>query len=73
MAICRIFIKDPPKDISGEIVLVTGAAQGLGRELALQYTALGCEVICVDVNDPENAKTVRDANFLRMGTAYAYQ
>ncbi|KAJ6648782.1 Short-chain dehydrogenase/reductase family 16C member 6 [Pseudolycoriella hygida] len=66
-------IRDKPKDISGEIVLITGTAHGIGKELALQYTAQGCEVICVDINEENNDKVVEEANSLRMGTAYGYK
>lgn len=87
-------IKDKPKDISGEIVLVqcsvylstfryqtfflqkfvkiTGTGHGIGRELALLYTASGCEVICIDINKENNDKVVEEANSLRIGTAYGY-
>ncbi len=37
------------KDVSGQIVLVTGAGGGIGRLLALKLAALGCRVVCWDV------------------------
>ena len=37
------------KDISGQIVLVTGAGGGIGRLLALGLATLGCKVVCWDV------------------------
>lgn len=99
-SLIRKLIKDKPKDVSGEIVLVnnlwftanlhpvisnrnsfvtkfsrkiTGTGHGIGKELALQYTALGCQVICVDINEVNNNKVVDEANSLQMGTAYGYK
>ena len=37
------------KDISGQIVLVTGAGGGIGRLVALGLANLGCKVVCWDV------------------------
>ncbi|XP_066995549.2 short-chain dehydrogenase/reductase family 16C member 6 [Anabrus simplex] len=50
----------PPeeKNLQGEVVLVTGAGQGLGRELAWRFAHEGCVVICVDVNASTNSATV---------------
>lgn len=55
------------------LLKITGTGHGIGRELALQYTALGCEVICVDINEENNNEVVDEANSLRMGTAYGYK
>lgn len=52
---------------------ITGTGHGIGRELALQYTALGCQVICVDINEANNDKVVEEANSLGIGTAYGYK
>lgn len=38
------------KDVRGETVLVTGAGSGVGRELAIKFSELGCRVILVDIN-----------------------
>jgi len=37
------------KNISGQIVLLTGAGGGIGRPLALRLAQLGCKVVCWDV------------------------
>ncbi|CAL1279355.1 unnamed protein product [Larinioides sclopetarius] len=38
------------KDISGQIVLVTGAGSGLGRLLAIEFSELDAIVVLVDIN-----------------------
>uniref|UniRef100_A0A1L8E4X0 Short-chain dehydrogenase/reductase 3 n=1 Tax=Nyssomyia neivai TaxID=330878 RepID=A0A1L8E4X0_9DIPT len=69
----KLFVRAELKDISGEVVLITGAGHGIGRELALQYTELGCEVVCLDINESSNGETVALANGLKRGRAYGYQ
>lgn len=39
------------KNIKGEIVLITGAAGGIGQNLVKQFLKLGCTVVCVDINE----------------------
>jgi len=40
----------PKKDIGNELVLITGAASGLGRLLAVRFSELGARLALVDVN-----------------------
>uniref|UniRef100_A0A2S2QKU1 Short-chain dehydrogenase/reductase family 16C member 6 n=1 Tax=Sipha flava TaxID=143950 RepID=A0A2S2QKU1_9HEMI len=46
-----------PRDIRGKVVLITGAAGGLGRQLALSFHRLGARIVCVDVNGAGNDLT----------------
>ena len=46
--------RDPRR---GHRVLVTGAANGLGREVALQLSRRGCKVGIVDINAPGIGET----------------
>jgi len=59
-AIFHTVIPQAKKSVEGEIVLVTGAGHGLGRELALQFAKLGAKIVCWDVNQESNSKTVTD-------------
>lgn len=61
-----------PKSVSGEIVLVTGAGHGIGRELSLQFGRLGAKVVCLDINETNNNKTVSDIS-LEGGAAWGYR
>jgi 3-oxoacyl-[acyl-carrier protein] reductase len=47
-------------DLSGQIALVTGAAQGLGRAIATTLAANGAKIACADVN-PEKLAAAVDA------------
>ncbi|NXP22881.1 RDHE2 dehydrogenase, partial [Scytalopus superciliaris] len=47
------------KNVSGEIVLITGAASGLGRLLSLKFARLGATLVLWDVNQEGLKETVR--------------
>lgn len=47
-------------DIRGKVVLITGAAMGMGKLLAEKFVADGARVILVDVNREELIKTAAD-------------
>ncbi|WP_225333512.1 SDR family NAD(P)-dependent oxidoreductase [Halomicrobium urmianum] len=56
------WVVDPESmfDLSGKTAIVTGAASGLGRAIALGYAARGATVVCADV-DEAGASEVADA------------
>lgn len=59
-SIVQLFIPRPEMDVSGRSVLITGAGHGIGKQLALQYAKLGARVICWDINEENNQKTVEE-------------
>ena len=52
----------PPvqKSVVGEVAVVTGAGQGIGREIAKQLAVLGVKVACWDVKEKEVKEVVED-------------
>ncbi|XP_035907423.1 17-beta-hydroxysteroid dehydrogenase 13-like [Anopheles stephensi] len=48
------------KNISGWTALVTGGANGLGRDICLQLAETGCHIAVVDLDDVNGAQTVAD-------------
>ena len=47
------------RPVAGEVALVTGAGQGIGRQIAYQLGKLKATVICVDINEETNNETVK--------------
>lgn len=47
------------RDVSNDIVLITGAGHGIGKEVSLQYSALGATIVCWDINETLNQETVK--------------
>ena len=45
-------------DLTDQVAIVTGAARGLGREIAQSLAAAGAKVVCVDVNEETLAEAV---------------
>ncbi|KAK2587658.1 hypothetical protein KPH14_003777 [Odynerus spinipes] len=46
--IIKSLLPKPPRDLTGDVVLVAGAASTLGVSLAEEFAKGGCSVICVD-------------------------
>lgn len=56
--------KATKKNISGWTALVTGGANGLGRDICLQLAQTGCHIAVVDLDDVNGAQTVADVRKL---------
>jgi all-trans-retinol dehydrogenase (NAD+) len=50
------------KNLSSEIVLITGAASGLGKGVAQRLAQLGCTLILWDVDEANNARVAEELN-----------
>ncbi|NXL97392.1 RDHE2 dehydrogenase, partial [Tyrannus savana] len=54
-----LVVPRPKKNVSGEIVLITGAASGVGRCLSLKFARLGATLVLWDINQEGLKETVR--------------
>lgn len=66
------------KDVSNDIVLITGGASGLGRLMAIKFAKLGAKVIIWDLNLSGLEETAKMISELRskkdkVGQCYYYQ
>lgn len=59
-AIYRRWVPRTRKSITGELVLITGGANGVGRQLALQFARLGAVVVIWDKDKEKLANTVNE-------------
>jgi NAD(P)-dependent dehydrogenase (short-subunit alcohol dehydrogenase family)/pimeloyl-ACP methyl ester carboxylesterase len=57
----RARITGEPRGFAGRLVLITGAASGIGRSTALAFATEGADVIAVDVDGPGAEDTARRA------------
>lgn len=53
------FFTAQERDVSNDIVLITGAGHGMGKELSQQYAKLGATIVCWDINEQLNLETVK--------------
>ncbi|CAH0727615.1 unnamed protein product, partial [Brenthis ino] len=55
----RVLVPPEPKEVRNEIILITGAGHGMGREMALRFARLGGTMVCVDINENGNEETAK--------------
>lgn len=72
-SIYKLFAPIKRKSVAGEIVLITGAGHGIGKELAIGYASLGATVICWDINEKANQQTKDEIKKLGIDSVYAYR
>ena len=49
---------------SGQVVVITGSATGIGRATAIRFASEGAAVACLDIKQEENRATAADASAL---------
>jgi len=49
----RLTLAPPPPELEGHVAIVTGAASGIGREIAADLAGRGAEVITADLHDAD--------------------
>lgn len=59
-------------DLAGQSILITGAARGLGRSMALKLASCGARIAAVDV-DGAGARAAAEAIIALGGEAHAYE
>ncbi|NXT85911.1 RDHE2 dehydrogenase, partial [Zapornia atra] len=60
------------KAFAGEIVLITGSANGIGRQIALKFAPLGATLVLWDIDDEGNKETSRLARKNGANCVFAY-
>lgn len=71
-SIIKYFLPKNKKDINGEILFMTGAGSGIGREMSIKFAELGAVVICTDLNGKTAEET---SNIIKSngGKSHSYQ
>uniref|UniRef100_A0A8D8HFB2 Short-chain dehydrogenase/reductase 3 n=3 Tax=Culex pipiens TaxID=7175 RepID=A0A8D8HFB2_CULPI len=59
-AFLNLLIPRKSKNVSGQLALITGGANGLGREIALQLAKRGCNIVIVDIDLKSAENTCAD-------------
>jgi len=68
-SVIKYFMPKNKKDITGEIMFMTGAGSGIGRLMSLKFAKLGATVICTDLNGETAEET---ANMIKSNGGKAY-
>ena len=67
------FIPARRKDVSKEIILITGAGSGIGRQLSIKFARLGATIVLWDINKSANDAVAQEINCKTPNKAFPYQ
>ncbi|KAL7982112.1 hypothetical protein Chor_001169 [Crotalus horridus] len=70
-ALVKFFIPVKRKSVAGEIVLITGAASGIGKLTAFEFARHGSRLVLWDINKPGIEETAEECRKLGV-EAYPY-
>lgn len=73
IGLLRIFVPVRPKNIEGQVVLITGGGNGIGKQLALQFAREKCKVAVVDIDFDAATKTADEIQAEFKVTAKAFR
>ncbi|XP_054841986.1 epidermal retinol dehydrogenase 2-like [Eublepharis macularius] len=62
-----------PKKVAGEIVLITGSANGIGKQIALNFASLGAILVLWDIDEEHNKETAELAKRNGALAVYTYK
>lgn len=62
--IYEFFIPNPLKDVRGQLALITGGANGIGREIAINLARHGCNIAIVDIDLSMGNKTASELKLM---------
>ncbi|XP_029041505.2 short-chain dehydrogenase/reductase family 16C member 6-like isoform X1 [Osmia bicornis bicornis] len=48
LVLLKSLLPKPPRDLTGDVVVVAGASSSLGKSLAEEFAKKGCTVVCMD-------------------------
>ena len=68
-----LFVPSRRKDVSNEVVLITGAGSGIGRALSLKFARLGATIVLWDINKSANEAVAEEINSKTPNKAFPYQ
>jgi len=67
------FLPARQKDVSNEVILITGSGSGIGRLLALKFSELGATIVLWDINKSANDAVAEEINSRTPNRAYPYK
>ena len=68
-----LFVPSRKKDVSNDVVLITGAGSGIGRALAIKFARLGATIVLWDINKSANDAVAEEINSKTPNKAFSYQ